>query len=456
MVFDGEGDINPLWIVPLPTGESRRLGTIEGQDGSFFPDGRIVFAQQTGLFTAEKDGSNVRKLLAVGDSTGCPKVSPDGKRIVVSALAQKDHPAYLAEVAADGSGYHEIMRGNSQNQVNCGYWTPDGNYVVTRLGGDIWLLPMNTGLIQKQHKPVQLTNGPLLYSSLCPSRDGKRIFAIGSKLRGELVRYDNKSGQFTSFLSGISAVDLTFSRDGQWVAYVSYPDYTLWRSRADGSDRLQLTYPPTRVGSASISPDGTRVAFSTDGGKPFVMNIDGTSQREIPRKDADVSSWSPDGNSLLFEVVAEGKHVGEKNSRQLETIDPRSGNRSVVASLQGIGAGLWITSDTVIAVTDDSTKLVAIDLQSGKRALLAAGLIVDFAASLDQKYVYYATGGAEPKAMRIRLSDRKIDEITSLKNLLRPMYVFGPMMSVAPDGSPIFTRDIVGTQEIYALTVKWP
>jgi len=28
-------------------------------------------------------------------------------------------------------------------------------------------------------------------------------------------------------------------------------------------------------------------------------------------------------------------------------------------------------------------------------------------------------------------------------------------ISVAPDGSPVFTRDI-GTQEIYTLTVKWP
>jgi hypothetical protein len=28
-------------------------------------------------------------------------------------------------------------------------------------------------------------------------------------------------------------------------------------------------------------------------------------------------------------------------------------------------------------------------------------------------------------------------------------------VGVAPDGSPVFTRDI-GTQEIYALTVRWP
>jgi len=64
MVADGEGDVNPFWLVPLPTGEPRPLGTITGQDGSLFPDGRVVFAQHTDLFIAEKDGSNVRKLLA--------------------------------------------------------------------------------------------------------------------------------------------------------------------------------------------------------------------------------------------------------------------------------------------------------------------------------------------------------------------------------------------------------
>jgi len=50
--------------------------------------------------------------------------------------------------------------------------------------------------------------------------------------------------------------DVEFSRDGQWVTYVSYPDYTLWRSRADGSDRLQLTYPPVYAALAHRSPDG--------------------------------------------------------------------------------------------------------------------------------------------------------------------------------------------------------
>ena len=33
--------------------------------------------------------------------------------------------------------------------------------------------------------------------------------------------------------------------------------------------------------------------------------------------------------------------------------------------------------------------------------------------------------------------------------------LFQTHISVAPNGSPVFTRDI-GSQEIYALTVRWP
>ena len=78
------------------------------------------------------------------------------------------------------------------------------------------------------------------------------------------------------------------------------------------------------------------------------------------------------------------------------------------------------------------------------------------AHALDYKYVYYTTGGTEPQALRVRLVDRKVETVASLKDLPRAAGMFGQtQISVAPDGSAVFTRDI-GTQEIYALTVKWP
>jgi hypothetical protein len=56
-----------------------------------------------------------------------------------------------------------------------------------------------------------------------PGRDGKQVYALGTKQRGELIRYDMKSKQFVPILQGVSATNLTFAEDGNWVAYLSYP-----------------------------------------------------------------------------------------------------------------------------------------------------------------------------------------------------------------------------------------
>src|SRR5438045_9661732 len=93
-------------------------------------------------------------------------------------------------------------------------------------------------------QPVRLTTGPMTFSSPLPSKDGKKLFVVGALARGELARYDTKSAEFVPFLSGISADSLSFSKDGQWVAYGSFPEGTFWRSKSDGSQRRQLTYRP--------------------------------------------------------------------------------------------------------------------------------------------------------------------------------------------------------------------
>jgi hypothetical protein len=97
------------------------------------------------------------------------------------------------------------------------------------------------------------------------------------------------------------------------------------------------------------------------------------------------------------------------------------------------------------------------DFKTQKWTDLIAGNFVNWNLSPDRKYFYVTTGGAEPKVQRLRLADHQIETVTSLKDLHRAedSVEGGTQISVAPDGSPVFTRDI-GSQEIYALTVKWP
>src|SRR5207245_3973468 len=118
----------------------------------------------------------------------------------------------------------------------CGDWTPDGRYFVFRSQREVnainlWAIRESNGWFRKRApEPTKLTAGTSNMLGSVPSRDGRKLFAIQGIPRGELMRYDAKSQQFLPYLSGISAFALSFSKDGQWVAYASYPEGKIGRA----------------------------------------------------------------------------------------------------------------------------------------------------------------------------------------------------------------------------------
>ena len=443
--------IGSLWSIPLPAGDPRRMGNIEVSGGAgYFADGHLVFTHDSDLLIADRDGANPRTLASVTGYAYFPSVSPDGRRI---ALTREGHASdfSLVEVGSDGKRMRTLY---DSSPVCCGVWTPDGKYLLYQdfngdIRQDIWALPMGKALFRGSSRPIQLTAGPLSYSGVSVSRDGK-VFAIGTAQRGELVRYDMNSHQFLPFLSGISATNPTFSRDGQWVAYESYPDQSLWRSRSDGSEKMRLTYPPTVVSVPHISPDGTKVAFTSSSDDLMVVDMSGTlPPKTIAKHEGDLywqaGDWSPDGNLLLISIKGE-----------LAIYDMRTGERSVVPSSKDF-SGYWIDQNSILGLSPDNTKFLTFDLRTQKWTDIATVNTTGiFEVSPDGKYVYYETGGEDQKAWRLRFADRKIEMLTSMKEPSRARNMgWAGDIDAAPDGSPIFTRNI-GSQEIYALNVRWP
>ena len=453
---EGDAFALPFWAVPLPSGEPRRLGSIVSQDADLFPDGRILFCLGNDINVAEKDGSQPRKLVSVDGLPVEPSVSPDGKRLVFTIWSPSHRPISIDEAKADGSGLHVLLRNSAAGRLCCARWTSDGRYIVyqNRHEGrtDLWVLPMQSGFLRRSLSPVRLTNGPLSYRSAVSSRDGKRIFAVGIEPRGELVRYDANSRQFLPLLPGVHAFEPSWSADSKWVAYTAYPDHALWRSRSDGTDPLQLTFPPGQVFGPSISPDGKQVVYSNSAGAICVIGMDGGSPPTIVEKDGAWPHWSPDGSLLVFRDRGASPHI--------HFLDLRTGRSSLVPGPAGLLNPQWVGDDRLVAGTQDFTKLMVFDVRAQQWSELvsftAPGYLVNWVHTPDYKAVDYTTGGADPMLFRVRVADRKIETITSLKGLHRATGPGGNTeISVAPDGSAVFTRDI-GTQEIYALTVKWP
>jgi serine/threonine protein kinase/WD40 repeat protein len=449
-----------MWLLPLPAGEARRLTDLQVDDASLFPGGRLLYFKDHSLYMAERDGSNPRKLEALSQYGVAPNISPDGRRLVFSSDDKTAQVSVIHEASSDGTGIRDVLRGNTQNLpagICCGHWTPDEKYLIFAGANDgrydLWAVRDQKRFFGGASAPVRLTNGPLSYTTFVPSRDGKQIFAIGSQKRGELVRFDSRLHEFVPFLGGISALDPTFSQDGQWVTYVSYPERALWRSRADGSERLQLTYPPMSVGFARISPDGKQVAFSDSDGVCNVVSASGGTPQKLSDR-ATAPDWSPDGNLLAVTSWFPDSTASGGGYFELRIVDLRTRQVSTVPDSREKIGPWFVSSDKMIALTQDQSKFEIFDLKTQKWSdiISSPGQFITWETSADGKYFLYAAGGNDPKIFRMKLSDHSIEEVASLKNFAS---VGDPALSVSPDDSAVLTRN-VGTQEVYALTIKWP
>jgi serine/threonine protein kinase/Tol biopolymer transport system component len=449
----------PLWSVPVLGGSPRKLGDLIAQAAAFSPDGsRIVFADGNDLKIANSDGTDPHKLVSMPEAPFEPAWSPDGAAIRVRIGGGANNLGALWEVAADGTNPHPLFSGwHNPPAECCGRWTPYGKYFVFQSGGNIWARAEKRNWLGKSNSlPVQLTSGPMSYFNPLPSKDGKKLFVVGGLAKGELSRYDVKSRSFSLFLSGISAEGVRFSRDGQWVAYSSYPDATLWRAKADGSQRLQLSSPPVTALLPSWSPDAKQIVFygflPGQTAKMLIVSADGGTPRELVPEDKQPkydTNWSSDGKRIVF-----GNGPGLPNST-IRILDISTNQVSTLPDSTGLYSPRWSPDGRYIAAMNfDSRILMLFDFQTQKWQELARVSMGFPNWSKNSDYVYFLHEENKPSVMRVRLRGHEVQRVADLKNF-RQAGFFAVWLGIAPDDSPLLLRDI-GTQEVYALDWQAP
>jgi TolB protein len=222
--------------------------------------------ETTSLFIVD-EGKPARTILEEKDLILAPQWSPDGRQIAFGigqftafldfdAGGKKPIPALnggaqLGVVNADGSGFHTITSGNSNNGFPS--YAPDGKRIVYRTTG--------------------------------PEGQGLRILSLGDGAVTVLTKdYDNFP---------------VWSPRGDLIAFVRQldGDFQIFTIRPDGKDIRQLTKVHGNEAHIAWSPDGERLAFSstrmgfkdealyTGGPQPygeiFVMRYDGTEVEQL-------------------------------------------------------------------------------------------------------------------------------------------------------------------------------
>jgi Tol biopolymer transport system component len=233
-----------VYAINVDGSGEKRLTDSPGLDGfpTWSPNGgQIAFTSDRHggnweIYVMNADGSKQTRLTNTPEDEAGAAFSPNGKKIAFVFEANGDDPSIWV-MDADGSGRMQLASGNWPS------WSPDSRRIVYTSG-------------QWNDPRISLVN------------------ADGSEQRTLDVR---------------GASQPAFSPNGEKIAYVADvgPDKDTWDNEEvfvmnpDGSGRTRLTdIPGNDHWPPAWSPDGTRIAFTSDGagqdGEIQVINADGS------------------------------------------------------------------------------------------------------------------------------------------------------------------------------------
>ena len=164
-----------------------------------------------------------------------------------------------------------------------GQWTRDGKHFVFASGreglGNIYELVRPPWFeFWKKPAAIRLTAGEIDVLAVTPIHDSAGLFVVGRISQGTMRVFDPAQKRFVPFLDGLAASVFVISPDKKWMVYADYPRHFLWRSKLDGSEKLQLTNSYSSF--PQWSPDSKQIVFS-DWNQLYLISADGGIAEEL-------------------------------------------------------------------------------------------------------------------------------------------------------------------------------
>ena len=280
-----QSDVRQADIVTIPVGGGERVLVVSGPAWDWNPawsaDGKYLY------FSSDRAGTTNLWRIRVDESSGRPLGEPEP---LTSPSTYAAHPSIT------GDGRHLAF----------------SSVLITTNIAKLTMDPISGAL---QGRSVDVTSGSRPWANPDPSPDGQWV-TFYSRLNPEGDVYISRTdGSGLRQLTGDPAVDRVprWSPDGQWIIFFSTRsgELRIWGVHPDGSQLKEFT--ETNSTYPVWSPDSTRIAASS--------NILESKDRKVmifdprrawkdqtpdvlpkfgsPEEHFVVTSWSPDGNTLV-------------------------------------------------------------------------------------------------------------------------------------------------------------
>ena len=348
------------WVIAAPLGGNLRPALDAPNQGmTWSPDGsRIAYMRAGGaagdsVWVANSDGTDPREILASegGLHAHWLRWSQDGRYVYANRGWQNFNtgPTELYRVPAAGGAAEPVVRTfrraidafpDSQGRGLFYAANPDGPEL------SLWWRDLRSG------RDFQLTRGVGEYGAPSVSNDGSRLVATLTTTRQQLMRINASSSlaPATEALSDPFSGDMdpSLSPDGSRVAFSSMRDgrRNIWTAKSDLTGAGPLTTGNNIDERPSYSPDGREIAFVSDrGGKRgiWVVNAEGGTPKLLADTPVITTpSWSRDGRRLVFSIPATTGTALAVLSRETGTVVP-------LPTGGPASAPVWSPQDDVIA-----------------------------------------------------------------------------------------------------------